>query len=77
MHLDRQFAGPLQDTIVQRGNDPQDGTICHIYLPISAPHTPPTQSGFVHYGATTIGSISCMAAARPPAAPRAPAGKKA
>jgi hypothetical protein len=41
MQLERQFAGPLQDTIIQRWRDPADGTICYIYLPISAQHSPP------------------------------------
>jgi hypothetical protein len=59
MQLERQFAGPLQDTVVQRWRDPVDGTICYIYLPITAPHSPPTASGYVQYGANTIGSISC------------------
>src|SRR5579872_1407681 len=36
MELQRQFAGPLQDTIVQRWRDPVDGTVCYIYLPITA-----------------------------------------
>jgi hypothetical protein len=72
MVLERQFAGPLQDTIVQRWRDPVDGTVCYIYLPITAPHSPPTQSGYVQYGANTIGSISCMPAAAPPR-PAAPA----
>ena len=68
MQLERQFAGPLQDTIIQRWRDPADGTVCYIYLPITAPHSPPTQSGYVQYGANTIGSISCVApAAAPPA----------
>ena len=77
MQLERQFAGPLQDTIIQRWRDPTDGTICYIYLPITAAHTPPTASGYVQYGANTIGSISCIAArptqgqATPP-----PPGKK-
>ena len=66
MFLERQFAGPLQDTIIQRWRDTADGTICYIYLPITAAHSVPTQAGFVQYGANTIGSISCMAA---PAAP--------
>ena len=61
LQLDRQFAGPLQDTIVQRWRDPVDGTICYIYLPITAAHSAPTQAGFVQYGANTIGSISCFA----------------
>jgi hypothetical protein len=68
MQLERQFAGPLQDTIVQRWRDPADGTICYIYLPINAQHTPPTPSGFVQYGANTIGSISCQPAPIAPAA---------
>jgi hypothetical protein len=73
MVLERQFAGPLQDTIVQRWRDPVDGTVCYIYLPITAPHSPPTQSGYVQYGANTIGSISCMAAGTSPPRPAAPA----
>jgi hypothetical protein len=60
LELERQFAGPLQDTIVQRWRDPVDGTVCYIYLPITAAHSPPTQSGYVQYGANTIGSISCL-----------------
>ncbi len=31
MQLNRQFAGPLQDTVIQRWRDPVDGTICYIY----------------------------------------------
>ena len=76
MQLERQFAGPLQDTIIQRWRDPVDGMICYIYLPITASHTPPTQSGYVQYGPNTIGSISCI---RPPgsgAAPAAAAGQR-
>jgi hypothetical protein len=61
MQLERQFAGPLQDTIIQRWRDPVDGTVCYIYLPITAAHTPPTQSGYVQYGANTIGTVSCTA----------------
>ncbi len=72
MQLERQFAGPLQDTIIQRWRDPADGTICYIYLPITAAHTPPTASGYVQYGSNTIGSISCVAPLRPPQAPPAP-----
>jgi hypothetical protein len=76
MELERQFAGPLQDTIVQRWRDPVDGTICYIYLPITAEHTQPNASGFVQYGANTIGSVSCLAApasaqAKPAPLPRA------
>jgi hypothetical protein len=68
MQLERQFAGPLQDTVIQRLRDPVDGTICYLYLPISAPHSPTTASGFVQYGPNTIGSINCV-----PATPAAPA----
>jgi len=60
MELERQFAGPLQDTIIQRWRDPVDGTICYVYLPITAQHSTPGQSGFVQYGSNVIGSISCV-----------------
>ena len=60
MQLQAQYAGPLQDTIIQRLRDPVDGTICYIYLPILVQHSPPAQAGFVQYGPNTIGSISCM-----------------
>jgi hypothetical protein len=77
MQLERQFAGPLQDTIVQRWRDPVDGMICYIYLPITAAHTAPMANGFVQYGANTIGSISCLAPAEPAKAEakRPPAGR--
>ena len=61
MQLERQFAGPLQDTIVQRWRDPADGSICYIYLPITAQHSPAVANGYVQYGPNTIGSISCVA----------------
>jgi hypothetical protein len=79
MQLERQFAGPLQDTIIQRWRDPVDGTICYIYLPITAAHTPPTTSGYVQYGANIIGSISCVAPLRiapPTNGPAAPPAKR-
>ena len=60
MILERQFAGPLQDTVIQRLRDPVDGTVCYVYLPISAPHSPTTATGFVQYGPNTIGSINCL-----------------
>jgi hypothetical protein len=69
MTLERQYAGPLQDTIIQRWRDPTDGMICYIYLPITASHSAPTASGFAQYGANTIGSISCVSAPAPAAAP--------
>lgn len=67
MQLERQFAGPLQDTIIQRWRDPEDGTVCYIYLPITAAHSPPTPSGYVQYGSNTIGTMSCMAGPAKPA----------
>ena len=70
MQLERQFSGPLQDTVIQRLRDPVDGTICYVYLPISAPHSATTSSGFVQYGAVAIGTISCSPA--PPAPAPAP-----
>lgn len=83
MQLERQFAGPLQDTIIQRWRDPVDGTVCYVYLPITVQHTPPVQSGFVQYGGNGIGSISCVSPAGPapaaqvqaPPARRAPAAR--
>src|SRR5664279_2173058 len=60
MLLERQFAGPLQDTVIQRLRDPVDGTVCYLYLPISAPHSPTTATGFVQYGPNIIGSINCV-----------------
>jgi hypothetical protein len=59
MQLERQFAGPLQDTIIQQWRDPVDGTVCYIYLPITAAHSPPMQSGYVQYEADTIGTVNC------------------
>jgi hypothetical protein len=68
MQLERQFAGPLQDTVIQRLRDPVDGTVCYLYLPIPAPHSPTTATGFVQYGPNTIGSINCTSAPAEPAA---------
>jgi hypothetical protein len=60
MKLEGQYAGPLFDTIVQRWRDPDNGVVCYLYLPITVAHTPPPQTGYVKYGANTIGSISCV-----------------
>lgn len=65
MQLERQFAGPLQDTIIQRWRDPADGTVCYIYLPITAQHSSPTGSGYVQYGPNIIGTISCFEGKNP------------
>ncbi len=59
MQLQAQFAGPLQDTIIQRWRDPQTGIVCYIYMPILVAHAP-SPMGFVQYGANNIGSISCL-----------------
>ncbi len=59
MQLQAQFAGPLQDTVIQRWRDPQTGIVCYIYLPILVAHVP-SPMGFVQYGANSIGSISCV-----------------
>jgi hypothetical protein len=77
MQLERQFAGPLQDTIIQRWRDPVDGMICYIYLPITAAHTPPTPTGYVQYGANTIGGISCLESTHTGTVPQAHAAKPA
>jgi hypothetical protein len=60
MVLQAQYAGPLVGTMIQRLRDPVDGTICYLYLPMVVQHTP-APSGYVQYGANSIGSISCMA----------------
>jgi hypothetical protein len=67
MELEQQFAGPLKDTTIQRWRDPQTGFVCYAYLPFTAQHTPPTATGYVQYGANTIGSISCLQPAASPA----------
>ena len=59
MELQGQFAGPLKGTMIQRWRDPVDGTICYIYLPMVVHHKP-APSGYVEYGSSTIGSISCI-----------------
>jgi len=71
MQVIAQYGGPLQDTLIQRLRDPIDGTTCYLYLPIAVHHTPPgAETGYVEYGANTIGSISCFAQPqRPPAKP--------
>jgi len=59
MQLQSQYAGPLAGTVIQRWRDPVDGTVCYIYLPMVVHHTP-APSGYVEYGSSSIGSISCM-----------------
>ena len=60
MKLQEQFAGPLKDTVIQRWQDPDTGTICYLYLPITVQHSPRTPTGYVQYGANSIGTISCV-----------------
>jgi hypothetical protein len=60
MQLEQQYAGPLQDTTIQRWRDPQSGVLCYVYLPFTAAHSAPTGNGFVQYGPNAIGSISCV-----------------
>jgi hypothetical protein len=83
MQLETVYGGPLRDTIIQRWRDPVDGTLCYLYMPITAIHSQPTESGFVQYGANTIGSVSCVvvppgataAAKQPPRPAPTPAPK--
>jgi len=60
MRLEAQFRGPQQDTVVQRWRDPTTNAICYIYLPITVQHSAPTPTGYVQYGANSIGTISCI-----------------
>ena len=69
MELQAQYAGPLQDTVIQRLRDPVDGTICYVYLPVVVHHTPVNELGYLEYGANHIGTVSCYA----PLAPARPA----
>jgi len=47
MLLEKMYRGPLRDTIIQRWRDPIDGSVCFVYMPISAPLLPPTAEGYV------------------------------
>src|SRR5262249_11346918 len=70
MQLERQFAGPLDATLIQRWPDPVRGTSCYLYLRVSVRRS--AAAGSVQYGANTIGAISCTVApgvAAPPARP--------
>lgn len=70
MQLERQYGGPLRDTLIQRWRDPADGTICYIYLPISVAHSNVNSAGFVEYGSSGIGSITCHPGAMPQSRPK-------
>lgn len=60
MRLEAQFRGPQQDTVIQRWRDPTTSAICYIYLPITVQHSARTPTGYVQYGANSIGTISCV-----------------
>ncbi|UFN50316.1 hypothetical protein LPC08_06745 [Roseomonas sp. OT10] len=60
LQLERLYRGPLRDTIVQRWRDPETGSVCYFYIPISAPIVPDNPSGYAQYGANTIGTMSCV-----------------
>jgi hypothetical protein len=79
MQLEQMYAGPLQDTVIQRWRDPQTGMVCYLYLPFTVEHSARTATGSVQYGANTIGSLSCLEsseAAKTAAAQPAPPARK-
>lgn len=68
MTLERQFAGPLMDTIIQRLRDPVDGSVCYVYLPISASHTEKTKAATCN----TVPTRSARSVAQLPPTPCRP-----
>lgn len=58
--LSKQFAGPLQDTTIQRYVDPDTGVLCYLYTPYIVRNSR-DDAGNIVYGANNIGSISCVA----------------
>lgn len=70
--LEAQFAGPHQDTIIQRWSDRARNNTCYLYIPVVVPTLPSpkdqnTQAGVSQaakqpkvYGANNLGSISCV-----------------
>ena len=75
MQLEAEYAGPMKDTAIQRWRDPSSDVVCYLYIPFTAQHSPPTATGYVQYGANSIGNMSCLPS-RPVAvvAPVKPAG---
>ena len=63
MQAEQEFAGPIADTMIHRWRDPDNGTLCYVYAPISANLGP---------GITAIGSISCIPNAVTPVVTAAP-----
>jgi len=68
--LEAQFAGPHQDTIIQRWTDKVKNNTCYLYIPVMIP-TLVSQDKNVQsdvlikkspkiYGSNDIGSISCV-----------------
>ena len=60
MIFEREFAGPVTDTIIRRWRDPDNGAQCYIYAPISAKVAGLAAAGPAGYKADAIGSISCI-----------------
>lgn len=70
--LEAQFAGPHQDTIIQRWVDKARNNTCYLYIPVVVPtlvssQDKNTQAGLSQatkqpkvYGANNLGSISCI-----------------
>src|SRR5436190_20020926 len=63
MQIEATYAGPLKDTSIQRWRDGE--AVCYLYVPFMAQHSQPMATGYVQYGANTIGAISCFYAAPP------------
>src|SRR6516165_5582154 len=45
MQLEAEYGGPMKDTAIQRWRDPSADVICYLYIPFTAQHSPPTQTG--------------------------------
>ena len=73
MELEAVYAGPMKDTTIQRWRDPSLNVVCYLYVPFTAQHSLPTDTGYVQYGANNIGTISCLPVLGPP--PAKPAGR--
>jgi hypothetical protein len=60
MQLEAEYAGPMKDTAIQRWRDPSSDVVCYLYIPFTTQHSAPTATGYVQYGANSIGNISCV-----------------
>ena len=65
MQVEREFAGPIPDTIIHRWRDPDNGTLCYVYVPIVEQASASPNPRPVVYGAAAIGSISCLPGTTP------------